>query len=76
MLYQLLAPRLVKPEFQLKPEVESCPCRVCRSDMAYIVPCESPVEIVPVYVIDAPETKQEAPKTAQKTRKSNQGRKI
>ena len=23
----------------LRPEVENCPCSICRSDMAYIHPC-------------------------------------
>lgn len=58
----------------LRPEVEACPCRVCRSDMAYIMPCESPVEVVPVFVIDDP-VEQEAPPPTQKARKSPQRRK-
>lgn len=38
---------------RLNPDIETCPCHVCRSDMAYIHPfCESPIIIIPTMVID------------------------
>jgi hypothetical protein len=39
----------------LRPEIERCPCAVCRSDLAYIVPCESPAgEIVITEIVSEP----------------------
>jgi hypothetical protein len=49
----------------LRMEVETCPCPVCRSDMAYIYPCESPVIFMTEMVIsDFPISKKDhdAPK--------------
>lgn len=37
---------------QLRMEIETCPCPVCRSDMAYIVPCASPLEVMVEMVVD------------------------
>lgn len=42
----------------LRQETETCPCPVCRSDMAYIYPCESPVEVMvemEIALVDIPE---------------------
>jgi hypothetical protein len=57
---------------ELRMETETCPCPVCRSDMAYLYPCLSPVVLMTEYVlIDEPDGALLDAPTAPPRRKKN-----